>query len=67
MSPTSLEVLIDIDLRFRFNAMADCQKKGKTKAVGVSNFSQKEMNRLVKEAKIVSFIVFIWTAASANA
>ena len=34
--------------------MEECQKKGKTKAIGVSNFSQAEMERLVKEANIVS-------------
>ena len=33
--------------------MEECQKKGKTKAIGVSNFSQAEMERLVKEANIV--------------
>lgn len=34
--------------------MEDCQKKGKTKAIGVSNFSQAEMERLVKNVNIVS-------------
>ena len=34
--------------------MEECQKKGKTKAIGVSNFSQAEMERLVKETSIVS-------------
>ena len=40
-------------LVFRYKAMEECQKKGKTKAIGVSNFSQKEMERLVKEVSIV--------------
>lgn len=34
--------------------MLECQKKGKTKAVGVSNFSQAEMERLVKSVDTVS-------------
>lgn len=34
--------------------MVECQKKGKTKAVGVSNFSQAEMERLVKSVDTVS-------------
>ena len=38
----------------RYKAMEECQKKGKTKAIGVSNFSQSEMERLVKETNIVS-------------
>ncbi len=33
--------------------MEECQKKGKTKAIGVSNFSQAEMERLVKSVSIV--------------
>lgn len=33
--------------------MEECQKNGKTKAIGVSNFSQAEMERLVKESSIV--------------
>lgn len=33
--------------------MEECQKKGKTKAIGVSNFSQAEMERLLKETSIV--------------
>ena len=37
-----------------YKAMEECQKKGKTKAVGVSNFSQAEMERLVKSVDIVS-------------
>ncbi len=36
-----------------YKAMEECQKKGKTKAIGVSNFSQAEMERLVKESSIV--------------
>lgn len=33
--------------------MEECQKKGKTKAIGVSNFSQAEMERLLKETSVV--------------
>ena len=39
----------------RYKAMEECQKKGKTKAIGVSNFSQAEMERLVKESNIVRY------------
>ena len=37
-----------------YKAMEECQKKGKAKAIGVSNFSMAEMERLVKETSIVS-------------
>ncbi len=36
-----------------YKAMEECQKKGKTKAIGVSNFSKAEMERLLKETSIV--------------
>lgn len=36
-----------------YKAMEECQRKGKAKAIGVSNFSQAEMERLVKESSIV--------------
>lgn len=36
-----------------YKAMEACFKKGKAKAIGVSNFSQKEMERLVKETSVV--------------
>ena len=35
-----------------YKAMEACQKAGKTRAIGVSNFSQAEMERLVKETDI---------------
>ncbi|KAG8533279.1 uncharacterized protein KY384_002062 [Bacidia gigantensis] len=35
-----------------YKAMEKLQKSGKARAIGVSNFSQKQMNRLVKEASI---------------
>jgi diketogulonate reductase-like aldo/keto reductase len=38
-----------------YKAMEECFKKGKAKAIGVSNFSQKEMERLLKETSVVSF------------
>lgn len=37
----------------RYKAMVECQKKGKTKAVGVSNFSRAEMERLLKSTDTV--------------
>lgn len=37
-----------------YKAMEECFKKGKAKAIGVSNFSQKEMERLLKETSVVS-------------
>ncbi|KAF2162351.1 hypothetical protein M409DRAFT_69236 [Zasmidium cellare ATCC 36951] len=36
-----------------YTAMEECQRKGKAKAIGVSNFSQGEMERLLKETTIV--------------
>lgn len=36
-----------------YKAMEECQKKGKARAIGVSNFSQGEMERLLKETNIV--------------
>lgn len=43
----------DADYVDTYKAMEECQKKGKTKAIGVSNFSLAEMERLVKETSIV--------------
>lgn len=37
-----------------YKAMEECFKKGKAKAIGVSNFSKKEMERLLKETSVVS-------------
>jgi len=48
-------ILGDTDYIETYKAMEECQKKGKTKAIGVSNFSQAEMERLVKNVNIVSF------------
>ena len=42
-----------IFVRYRYKAMVECQKKGKTKAVGLSNFSRAEMERLLKEVDTV--------------
>jgi len=36
-----------------YKAMEECFKKGKAKAIGVSNFSKKEMERLLKETSVV--------------
>jgi len=36
-----------------YKAMEACFKKGKAKAIGVSNFSQAEMERLIKETSVV--------------
>lgn len=36
-----------------YKAMEQCFKKGKAKAIGVSNFSKAEMERLCKEASVV--------------
>lgn len=41
-------------LHCRYKAMEACVKKGKTKAVGVSNFSKAEMEKLVKSVDTVS-------------
>lgn len=43
----------DADYVATYKAMEECQKKGKAKAIGVSNFSQGEMERLLKETSIV--------------
>ena len=45
--------MLTMTVRCRYKAMVECQKKGKTKAVGVSNFSRAEMERLLKEVKTV--------------
>jgi diketogulonate reductase-like aldo/keto reductase len=44
----------DIDYVDTYKAMEKCLKKGKTKAIGVSNFSKAEMERLLKETGVVS-------------
>lgn len=54
MASSSLVVSLTMILSYRYKAMEACQKKGKTKAVGVSNFSQAEMERLVKSVDAVS-------------
>ncbi|EME49956.1 hypothetical protein DOTSEDRAFT_20353 [Dothistroma septosporum NZE10] len=43
----------DADYVEAYKAMEACQKKGKTKAIGVSNFSKAELERLIKETSIV--------------
>lgn len=42
----------DSDYVDTFNAMAECVKKGKVRAVGVSNFSKAEMERLLSKANV---------------
>lgn len=37
-----------------YKAMEKCLKKGKTKAIGISNFSKAEIERLLKETSVVS-------------
>ena len=44
----------DADYVDTYKAMEECFKKGKAKAIGVSNFSQGEMERLLKETSVVS-------------
>lgn len=44
----------DADFVETYKAMEACFKKGKAKAIGVSNFSKAELERLVKEASVVS-------------
>lgn len=38
-----------------YKAMEACFKKGKAKAIGVSNFSKGELERLLKETSVVRF------------
>lgn len=42
----------DTDFVDTWHAMEACQKKGKAKAIGVSNFSKAEMEKLLKSANI---------------
>lgn len=44
----------DSDYVETYKAMEKCFKKGKAKAIGVSNFSKAELERLVKESSVVS-------------
>ncbi|KAJ5212566.1 uncharacterized protein N7498_004212 [Penicillium cinerascens] len=46
-------ILEDIDIVDTYKAMEKLLKTGKTKAIGVSNFSKPEIERLVKEASVV--------------
>lgn len=46
-------ILENIDVVDTYKAMEKLLKTGKTKAIGVSNFSKPEMERLVKEASVV--------------
>lgn len=43
----------DSDYVETYKAMEKCFKKGKAKAIGVSNFSKAEMERLLKETSVV--------------
>lgn len=43
----------DTDYVDTYKAMEKCLKTGKTKAIGISNFSQAELERLLKETSIV--------------
>ncbi|TKA71727.1 hypothetical protein B0A49_05733 [Cryomyces minteri] len=43
----------DTDYVDTYKAMEKCYKSGKTKAIGVSNFSKAELERLLKETSIV--------------
>lgn len=44
----------DSDYVETYKAMEKCFKSGKAKAIGVSNFSKAEMERLLKETSVVS-------------
>lgn len=44
----------DTDYVDTWKAMEKCFEKGKARAIGVSNFSQAEMERVLKEGKVVS-------------
>jgi len=43
----------EIDYVDTYKAMEECLKSGKTKAIGISNFSQEEVERLLKETSVV--------------
>jgi alcohol dehydrogenase (NADP+) len=43
----------DSDYVDTYKAMEKCMKAGKTKAIGVSNFSKAELERLIKETNVV--------------
>jgi len=46
--------VVNIDYVDTFKAMEKMVTDGKTKAIGVSNFSKKEVERLIKECSVVS-------------
>jgi diketogulonate reductase-like aldo/keto reductase len=43
----------DSDFVDTYKAMEACQKKGKARAIGISNFSKAELERLLKETSVV--------------
>jgi alcohol dehydrogenase (NADP+) len=43
----------DTDFVDTYKAMEKCQKSGKARAIGVSNFSRSELERLLREANVV--------------
>ena len=43
----------DADYVATYKAMEKCLQSGKTRAIGVSNFSKAELERLIKEADVV--------------
>jgi diketogulonate reductase-like aldo/keto reductase len=48
----------DTDYVDTYKAMEKCLKSGKTKAIGVSNFSKAELERLLKETDVVSHTTY---------
>lgn len=47
-------ITADIDYVDTYKAMEKCLKEGKVKAIGVSNFSKAEMERLLEKTEVVS-------------
>ena len=49
----------DTDYVDTYKAMERCLESGKVKAIGVSNFSKREMERLLKETTTVGIVPHI--------
>lgn len=66
--PVKREDVVPMNLEGVWGAMEECQRLGLMKAIGVSNFTTKKLDELLKFAEIAPAVnhVFIWIFTSSN-